>query len=398
MTENYNQPSDFDAVLGGQDPAPLKGMVLGGLEGIKKRFLGEVIDQRIAALKDALKYKRPGLDLVIQALQDESDLVQRVAYLLLWERTDPEVQKSLHSFNHYRFFDCLRTLKGSASIAISPDSQTIATLHGKTIRVWHLQAGELLYSIDKYPRAQESFIVSRDGEILVRSIDASSHLVEIWHLGERLHTLYGHQGQIAAIALSPDSQTIASGSFDKTLKIWHLQTGKLLFTISNLLTWKTHKEAVLCLAFSPDGQTLVSGSADRTIKLWNLRSRNLRCTLKGHASCIQSIVISPDGNTLASASWDRTIRLWDLSTGETIRILEGHSNWINCLAFSPDGGVLASGSGDQTIKLWNVQTGQALHTILGHGDSVSCLAFSWDGQTLVSGSQDKTIKVWGLGV
>lgn len=234
MTENPHQPRNYDAVLGSQVPAPLNGAVLGGLEGVKRRVKSEVVDQRVAALKDALKYRQSGLALVIQALKDESDLVQRVAYLLLRESTDPEVRKALHSFNPYRFFECLRTLKGSVTTAISPDGQTVASLHGKTIRVWNLHTGELLYTIDKYPRSQEYFIISGDGEILVRSIDAASNLVEIWQVGERLHSLYGHEQQIAAIALSPDRQTIASGGFDKTIKIWHLKTGKLLFTIGSL--------------------------------------------------------------------------------------------------------------------------------------------------------------------
>ena len=96
MTENLHQPRNYDAVLGSQVPVPVSGVVLGGLEGVKRRMCSEVVDQRVAALKDALKYNHSGLDLVIQALKDESDLVQRVAYLLLRERIDPEVRQALN--------------------------------------------------------------------------------------------------------------------------------------------------------------------------------------------------------------------------------------------------------------------------------------------------------------
>jgi COMPASS component SWD3 len=142
MPENPNQPREDDAVLGGQNLAPTASVVLGGLEGVTRRFgvgnPGAVVpevEQRVAALKDALKYGQKGLNLVIQALQDESDLVQRVAYLLLRERAQPEVRKALRAFNFYRFMTCLRTIKGGENLAISPDGEALAFLRGKTIRV-----------------------------------------------------------------------------------------------------------------------------------------------------------------------------------------------------------------------------------------------------------------------
>jgi WD40 repeat protein len=403
MPENPNQPQDDDAVLGGQNLAPASAVVLGGLEGVKRRLavgnpdaVAPTVEQRVAALKDALKYGQKALDLVIQALQDESDTVQRVAYLLLRDRTQPEVRKALRQFNLYRFMTCLCTVKGGENIAISPDGEAIAFLRGKTIRVVNLDKNESLYTIPKYPKAKESYLISSDAKTLVRSVNASRHFIEVWYQGEQQHSLYGHEADIGAIALSPDKQILASGSNDKSIKLWNLQTGKLICTFGSLLTWGAHTSTVSCLAFSPDGQTLISGSSDGTIKFWNLQTRDKPRTFKVGLA-VKSIAISRDGIFLASTTWDGKVRLWHIDSGDVLHTLEGHSHSVNCFTFSPDGRTLAStGSYDKTILLWNIQTGQLLHTLTGHENAVSCLAFSWDGQTLVSGSQDKTVKVWGV--
>ncbi|MEH2219293.1 MAG: hypothetical protein V7K72_19650 [Nostoc sp.] len=115
-----------------------------------------------------------------------------------------------------------------------------------------------------------------------------------------------------------------------------------------------HSDNVISVSFSPDGKTLASGSWDKTIKLWNLETRKGIRTLNGHSNSVYGVSFSPDGKTLASGSWDKTIKLWNLETGKEILTLTGHSNTVNSVSFSPDGKTLASGSYDNTIKLWNL--------------------------------------------
>jgi WD40 repeat protein len=99
--------------------------------------------------------------------------------------------------------------------------------------------------------------------------------------------------------------------------------------------------------------TLASASADNTIKLWNLQSQKLIATLAGHSDSVNSVAFSPDGLTLASASRDNTIKLWNLQSQKPIATLADHSQEVNSVAFSPDGKTLASASDDDTIILWN---------------------------------------------
>jgi WD40 repeat protein len=119
-------------------------------------------------------------------------------------------------------------------------------------------------------------------------------------------TLKEHQGPVTSIAISPDGQTLASGSHDKTIKLWNLVTGGLSRTLTG------HTKFVFSIAINPHEQTLASSSMDETIKLWNLQTGGFLRTLKEvrDGGAVHSIAISPDGQTLASGSMDRTIKLW----------------------------------------------------------------------------------------
>ena len=109
---------------------------------------------------------------------------------------------------------------------------------------------------------------------------------------------------ISSIAISPDGQTLVSGGggYDKTIKVWNLDTGELSRTFAE------HSRSVNSVAISPDGQTLVSGSDDNTIKVWSLHTGELLRTIEGHSHEVKSVAISSDGQTLVSSA--REIVVW----------------------------------------------------------------------------------------
>ena len=107
-----NQPRQFDAVLGGNTPPPVTGVVLGGIEGVKRRLESEIVDVRVKALSDSLNYGNEGLDLVIEALQQNNKIIQRHAYKLLRRRQEKQVKQALREYQPWNLFERLRGYAG----------------------------------------------------------------------------------------------------------------------------------------------------------------------------------------------------------------------------------------------------------------------------------------------
>lgn len=232
-----------------------------------------------------------------------------------------------------------------------------------------------------------SVAVSPDSKTLVSgSFDKT---IKLWSLsnGELLHTLSEHTSRITCIAISPDGKILASGSFDQTIKLWSLLTGELLHTLA------CRPDRVRYIAFSPNGQTLIS-SGDSEIKLWAVRTGNLLRTLSENSDSARLVTFSPDGQTCAVGSLSGTLELWNPHSGKLLRTLSTQSSEITSLAFSPDGQTLTSG-GSTAIKLWNPHTGKPVRIFSTQSNGTASVAFSPDGQTLASGT-GKTIELWNL--
>ena len=250
---------------------------------------------------------------------------------------------------------------------------------------------ELFATLKGHSHYVYSVSFSPDGQVLASgSVDKT---IKLWDVGSRreIATLKGHSDWVLSVSFSPDGQVLASGSDDKTIKLWDVGSRREIATL------KGHSNSVWSVSFSPDGQVLASGSRDNTIKLWDVGSRREIATLKGHSNTVLSVSFSPDGQVLASGSDDKTIKLWDVGSGREIATLKGHSHDVYSVSFSPDGQVLASGSRDGTIKLWDMDSRREIATLKGHSNSVFSVSFSPDGQVLASGSWDKTIKLWDVG-
>jgi serine/threonine protein kinase len=283
-------------------------------------------------------------------------------------------------------WQCVQTLKGHSSmvqaIAISPDGQFIASgSNDKTIKLWQVGTGKLVRQLGRWVSGHSNMVHS----VAFSPISLNS----------------SYQGQSGKSAGSTDlnSRILASASWDNTIRLWDVNTGKEIRTLTGHSNW------VNSVAFSRDGKLLLSGSADCTIKLWQVQTGIEIQSFIGHSDSVSSVAYSPrtttttnsqDRHLLASGSNDYSIKLWQVYSGRNISTLIGHSFFVNCIAFSHDGEMLASGSGDNTIKLWNVNTGKEIRTLIGHSDSVWSIAFSWDRQFLASASWDNTIKLWHL--
>jgi COMPASS component SWD3 len=361
MPDDPNQPQSYDAVLGGQTPIPEGSAILGGIEGVKWRLESAIEEQRIVALSEALKYGEAGLELIIMTLQDESWKVEKTAYRLLKERTEPRVKQALKKYNYWNFLRCLRTFneyKDVYSVAISSDGQTIFTAsyddHGADFRDMRLCLGSFNFSTGYSQELFRCFeynvnsaAISSDGQTL---INGNYGNIRIRHFPaeEVIRDIQGHSDHLNSLAIGLDGNIIASSAdSDKNIKIWQLETGELIKTLEG------HIKQVTAVGISPDGQIIVSGSYDKTIKIWHLETGELIKTLNIDFFAT-SIAVSPDGQTLVSGHKYGTIKIWCLKTGELLRTLEEHSDRVTSIAISLDGQTLVSGSWDGSIKVWRV--------------------------------------------
>jgi hypothetical protein len=239
-----------------------------------------------------------------------------------------------------------------------------------------------------YAAPQKVLALSRDGEIELVSPE-SRGVVRI---------LKADIGRINDISFSIDGTLIAAGGGQPgrlgQAKIWNATSGELL------KSFEGHKDALYALAISPNKQILATGSYDQKIILWDIVTGKLIKEFEGHNGAVTDLAFRPDGKVLASASADRTVKLWDLASGKRLDTFSESLKELNAVAFSPDGKRVAAGGGDNRIRIWNVSEAatEGSNAIqfaqFAHEGAILRLAWSADGKTIISSADDKTVKVW----
>jgi len=281
-------------------------------------------------------------------------------------------------------------------ISISPNGLFLVTTgtNNRVPTVLDLHNGLV---VQKFPQSTSwihAIIYTPDGKSIISEYNYDQ--IKIFDLSseeeEPKTTLIGHNAAISALVISEDGQTLYSGSFNSTIRVWNLENNTCIGTLIG------HYGVVYSLAITPG--FIISGSEYGTVKCWSRTTRECIKTIKASDGWILAIASHTytDGSSLfASGSSDKKIRLYedDDEDKKCIRTLLGHTNSVSSLTFNFDGSHLASGSLDNTIKIWDVSSGiclQALDWV--HVVGIYAIASTKDGLRLISGSSDGMICVW----
>ncbi|MCY3742867.1 MAG: T9SS type A sorting domain-containing protein [Candidatus Poribacteria bacterium] len=290
-------------------------------------------------------------------------------------------------------------------MAYSADGTKLAVRSSVGVRLYDAETGEALDLLTPDEQVPSSVAFSPNASILALGIGREIRLLDV-ETGSLLRTLTGHTEQVDdSIAFSPDGTTLASGSYDRTIRVWDVNTGKELAQLSGYIPLVPSIHGGR-LAFSADGVMIASGIGHGTIRVWDAETGSLLRTLTGHTSAVGSVAFSPHGTTLASGSYDDTVRVWDAETGSLLRTLTGHMSSVTGVAFSPDGNIIASASDNAAVRLWDAETGEVVWPPYPTGGYVNFfnvpegyaygVTFSPDGGTLAIRGWYSTIHLWDL--
>ena len=206
-------------------------------------------------------------------------------------------------------------------------------------------------------------------------------------LGSCKMTISGFVESLLCVALSPDGFNLAVGGSTGNLRLYSMLSGKEIRTIS------AHSGAVTDVSFIGNA-ILATSSYDETLCLWDVATGKLKGKMKQHSRSVNAVVADPAGKFIASAAWDSTVRVFDVRNGLEVACFSGHHKPVNAIAYHPEGQVIISGGWEGIIRVWDSFNKKELAVLPAHLKSIRALAFSPTGRHYVSASLDGAIKLW----
>lgn len=287
------------------------------------------------------------------------------------------------------------------------ETHLAAATNSAQLRVYNVETQDcdLLYGHDDMIISLDR---SKDGSLLVTA--SKDKTARIWKIDlenedhkERFKSAgvcVGHAESVGAVALSRKSNTfMITGSQDRTIKYWNLRDLDLEdpdeeYRPKSLYTHQAHEKDINTICVAPNDKFFATGSQDKTAKLWNVDTGELVGTMKGHKRGVWCAQFSPVDQVLATSSGDKTVKIWSLKDFTCLKTFEGHTNSVLRVDFLTAGMQLVSAGSDGLVKVWTIKTNECASTLDNHTQKVWALAVRKDEKFVVSGGADSVINFW----
>ena len=261
-------------------------------------------------------------------------------------------------------------------LAVSNNTEHIRIFE-RDSRSWKFLSGhkKLVLSISSTKKG--NLLASSSKDSTVRIWDTkSSKCVAIFQ---------GHASSVSAVCISKNGEFAISGSEDKTLKYWDLSKQKKVslkingekFNVVESIEISTakwtvvgHNKEVNSIDISPNDKIFATGSADKTVKIWSSSNASLLSILSGHKKGVWDVKFSPTEKCIASCSADKTIKIWSLTDYSCMRTLEGHQTSVLRIHYTTLGLQLISSDTSGVLKLWTIRNSECMKTFEAHGSEI----------------------------
>ncbi|XP_044758891.1 lissencephaly-1 homolog [Coccinella septempunctata] len=236
-----------------------------------------------------------------------------------------------------------------------------------TIKLWEFQQNyECIRTMLGHDHNVSSIAFMPGNDYVVSS--SRDKTIKMWEVltGYCVKTYVGHRDWIRMVRPSPDGSLLASCSHDQTIRVWAVSSKECRTELRahehviECIAWAPELCAgAIIEAVGVDnkkgaamGPFLASGSRDKSIRIWDVGAGCALFTLIGHDNWVRGVVFHPGGKYLLSASDDKTIRIWDLKNKRCTKSLDAHKHFCTSLDFHRSHPFVISGSVDQTVKVW----------------------------------------------